>query len=175
MRRQLSTVVDVTNGGQNVLFFVSTVTESVAVNAVNAAAEMTAALVGTVAGSAVFAPLPLAIATDQNNLNAAKFQMANRSALPYFPIFFGSFLYPFWEPGNSIMAAVTGMMSAGTSQATLEAVPTHVGYMMFNLFSTAAEESAVFPPTSTSILDHLYGQRFLTAAGVTIGPIYDAN
>ncbi|CUG75117.1 membrane-associated protein, putative, partial [Bodo saltans] len=175
MQEQIERAVSAARSGRDVVLFVATLSAAVTVNAVNAAAAMTAALEGTAAGSAVFAHLTLAIATDQNNLNTAKFQMANRSALPYFPIFFGSFLYPFWEPGNSIMATVTSMMSAGTSQATLEAVPTHVGYMMFNLLINAAEDSAVYPPTSTSILNHLYAQSFLTVAGVTIGPIYDAN
>ncbi|CUG06518.1 Hypothetical protein, putative, partial [Bodo saltans] len=171
MRRQLSAAVEVAKGGRNVLFFVSTVTASVAVNAVNAAAAMTAALEGTAAGSAVFAHLTLAIATDQNNLNTAKFQMANRSALPYFPIFFGSYLYPFWEPGNVNMAAAAAIMN-GSTQAVLESMSVHASYMLFTLFTTAAEQSTIQPPTSTSITDHLYEQSFLTAAGVTIGPIY---
>jgi class 3 adenylate cyclase len=174
MAHALNAAVEVAKSGRDVVFFVSTVTGTVAVNAVNAAAAMTAALEGTAAGSAVFAHLTLAIATDQNNLNTAKFQMANRTARPYFPIFFGSYLYPFWEPGNANMAAAAAIMS-GSTQAVLESMSVHASYMLFALFTTAAEQSAVQPPTSTSITDHLYEQSFLTAAGVTIGPIYDAN
>ena len=128
MRQQLLAAVEVAKSGRNALFVVSSVTAAVVVNAVNAAAEMTASLEGTEAGAVVFAHFVLAIATDQNNLNTAKFQMANRTALPYFPIFFGSFLYPYWEPGNANMF--------------LRAFPDAIHVLLETIHSPGAEEGS---------------------------------
>ncbi|CUG06711.1 receptor-type adenylate cyclase, putative [Bodo saltans] len=175
LRAQLHTAASLAATGTQVVFFVSTISLSITVDLINAAVELTSAVQGTSTGSTIFSHFTLAIGTDQDNLNSAKFQLSNRSALPYFPILFGSFLYPYWEPGNLNMAALTKVMKVNTSQQTLESVSSHAGYLIFTLITLAAEESGVQPPTATSIIDYLYDQSFLTVIGVTIGPIYDLN
>jgi class 3 adenylate cyclase len=176
LRKQLRAAVRLAATGQNVVFFLSTITNTIVVDAMNAAADLTTTLLGTSSASLVFEHFVLAVATDQNNLHDTKFQMSNRSTLQYFPIFFGSYLYPFWEPGNMRMATVKSTMNTfGTPQMTLEMTSLQAGFIFFDMFTAAAEGSLVQPPTATSILDFIYDQSFMTVAGVTIGPIYDAN
>jgi class 3 adenylate cyclase len=175
LRAQLHTAASTAANGVSVVFFVSTSDLAITVDLINAAVELTASVQGTAAGAAIFSHFTMALGASQDNLNAAKFQLANRSTLSQFPILFASFLYPYWEPGNLNMAALTSVMKVNTSQQTLESFSSHTGYLLFTLITLAAEESGVQPPTSTSILDYLYGQSFLTVMGVTIGPIYDLN
>ncbi|CUG88938.1 receptor-type adenylate cyclase, putative, partial [Bodo saltans] len=160
--------------GNDVVLFVSTLTSVRQHNAVNAAAELSQRYEGTLVAQNIWDHFILAIPTDQNNVYKAKFSMTNTSAAPHFPILFGSYLYPFSEPTNAMREKLANLINT-TSSASLEVSASHAGMLMFQLFSHAVEGVTTAIPTATDLLNYLYEQSFLTANGVVIGPIYDAN
>jgi class 3 adenylate cyclase len=160
--------------GEDVVFFVASLTTSVVVDVVAAAATLSQGYEGTATAASVWSHFVLAIATDQNNVYRAKYTMTNTSALPYFPVLFGSYLYAFWEPANAQRLRAAALLNS-TSSAVLESIAYHAGMTLFDLFSRTVQSVTAQFPTATDILNQIYETSLTTANGVVIGPIYDAN
>ncbi|CUG61443.1 receptor-type adenylate cyclase, putative, partial [Bodo saltans] len=160
--------------GEETLLFVSSVSAAVTVNAIAAAVAASQAYEGHSSGPSVWAHFVLAIATDQNNMYTAKFGLTNRSALPHFPIYFGSYLPAFWEPTNARRLRVISTLNT-TDPTVIETTSMYSSQLIFSLLQTAVEAATATRPTATDLLDVLYESSTLTANGVVIGPIYDTN
>ncbi|PHR97532.1 MAG: hypothetical protein COA68_12395 [Oceanobacter sp.] len=176
LRAALGAAASVAAGGQDAVFFLSTITSAITVDAVNALVELTAAVEaeGNAKAATLAAHLVVAIATDQNNMYRAKFQASmDVSSLSRFPIYFGSYAYAFWEPLNAGRAKVAAVLNTNAS-ALLESVAFHAGVMVSELFSHAVESVGMRYPTAADLMDLLYTEKSVTANAIPIGPIYDA-
>ena len=176
LRAAIGAAAAVAAGGRDAILFLSTITSPIAVDAVNALVELTAAVEAESAAKAatMFEHLVVAIATDQNNLYRAKFQASMiGSALSRFPIYFGSYAYAFWEPQNAGREKVAAILNT-TAPTLLESIAFHAGLLVSELFTYAIEAATTLHPTAADLMDVLYGQVSVTANAIQIGPIYDA-
>ncbi|CUI12835.1 Hypothetical protein, putative [Bodo saltans] len=136
--KSLRSAMAVAATGQDVVFIVSTISSPVTVNAITAAVAASQFYEGKPNAHNVWNHFILSIATDQNNMFAAKFATANKSALPFFPIYFGSYMYAFWEPTNTMRLLTIELLNT-TVNSVIESVAFQSGILLFALFSNAVE------------------------------------
>ncbi|CUG61399.1 receptor-type adenylate cyclase, putative, partial [Bodo saltans] len=175
MRAALRGAMESAAAGHETVFFVSTVSAAVTLNAINAAVEASQSYEGTSGATNVWAHFVLAIATDQDNLYRAKFALSNTSALPFFPIYFGSSMYAFWEPTQAQRLQVISLLGNTTDISVVEDVQLYTGLMLFELLTTTLQSMTVVRPTPSDLMDALYRTSTLSATGIVVGPIFDAN